>query len=232
MLTLPGTLYVYWPLNAECPFAFASLFDFPRVVEIGKRTRPLPGSLRYRHRLNSWQRSSFRAISQIHGGTYREFMSDVAAQLGAIMKSAKVASECAEFSERHFARCRTVGIHLRRTDVVGKKFPQSEVERIDTALWNRMMAVEPEVQFFLASDSRSYVQEWNERLVRAGRTVFKNENSWRVDQFRQTSGDSVLKDVILLSHCERILCSTSSSLLLIAERINNRPKIEIVKPVE
>lgn len=114
-------------------------------------------------------------------------------------------------------RSRMVGVHIRRTD--HRKAIQGSPSAAFWAAMNAELAVDPDTQFYVASDDETERQEAMRRFpgrVRLG----PNQLLGRNDPY---GCRDAMVDLIALSKCEKIIGSEGSSFSEIASAIGNTP---------
>lgn len=124
---------------------------------------------------------------------------------------------------------RTLGVHLRRTDVLGarhQRITRENVARYDASLWLRITEFVASGEYshvYLAADDRKYFLEWREKLLALPIEVVFHEHAWGNGR-RQTPLAGVV-----VAKCRLVLASVSSSLLLLAQARGGQ--YELVEPL-
>jgi hypothetical protein len=154
---------------------------------------------------------------------YEDFFESWVLCLKRIAPVPETAAKIDAFADEYFTPD-TVGIHLRRTDVLFddlKPIGHDNISSHDLAVLSEVYAINaqnPGTRFFLATDSGSYFQAWIHMLKQAGIEIFGYEKEWK-QEFRQTRSEDALIDLFLLCRCSRVVASLPSSFLLIVKAV-------------
>ena len=137
----------------------------------------------------------------------------------------------------------TLGIHLRRTDVMNdpkKPINQDNVHLYDQSLWDeaiRTLEDHPNAAVFIAADREDYQRDWSERFQQLGIRVCIHQKTWFRAGMRKTPVSDALIDMMLFSRTSVLLSSVRSSLAFVASTIGRNTwrviapeKVELQNP--
>lgn len=229
-------LVVYWPLNDACPFRLSEVTGDKMLVEYDSEEPP--EGYRYietfGHDANAWWNVYVEGWPWLFH-CYHAFSTIVSGELQDMMKASPFVPVFDAWAERVGFGSNTVGIHLRRTDNVRDNdridslATVSELDALMLREIERVIADKPDTVFFLATDARSYARQWPCLILHRGGNVLSYPKDFNESRLRQTSLEGLMCDIIGLSKCERVLCSCSSSILLVVQRIHRMPEILEIK---
>lgn len=217
-------LCIKWPKTDWCPAEFGDLFDLP-FISVVKGSAEHHDSPVVSLPANAWWKDFHRAMPAAFP-TYRDFGQKVTDGLRLIF--AGMRNPLPSRADKH----PSLGIHLRRTDniVPSKRIPDRTAASLRDKLLMDAVEAEKPSRVFLASDSGSHAQAWDEMLTSRGIEVMRYPHQYNCQELRQTSVHSALQDIVGLSRCRTILASCPSSMLMVASRLNCRPQIRLIEP--
>lgn len=231
-------IFVQWIANAHCPYEFEDLFQVEgcQTFKGEMPDRPISPLIVLNLPLNIMPRSGHECFSTLPVATFFGNMDQFASQWQEALKTLTLQKAVLESIDDYWIPNfpkPPIGIHLRRTDNLNdrsKKVNHDNVELFDQALRAKILEIaenEPDTKFFLASDNREYAERWLADLSDAGVNVSCYTVSWSGGGLRQTSGESVVADMICLSRCRKIFNSCFSSLVFVAKSIGDNEEEHI-----
>ena len=125
----------------------------------------------------------------------------------------------------------TVGIHMRRTDVMiwdGKRHRPIDVTRSDHQLIERLDLESPDTQFFLAADNPDSVDLLKSRY---GDRILHSDATWKQGELRLTEIEDAVVDLYCLASCSRIVGTYWSSFTDYAATLGGIPAERIGVPI-
>ncbi len=216
--------------NEQCPGRFEDVFDVPDVFTFeGEYSQAeidrIAPSVRLCLEVNVMPGCFFREASE---GPFRFFSSKEEGILEwrKTLRSLSLRShvldrlsDCdVQFGEKEF-----VGVHLRRTDNLSITCKGVDLEKCDELLKRKILESvrNTNLGIFIASDDRSYSENWKAWAIRQGIDVLWVDRSWRRGKYRQTSIEEVVFDIYMLSRSKMILASFWSSVCFLAGELGD-----------